>query len=139
MKREQVLAYLAGFIDGEGSIAVGLNKSSKGETRWYLRMSAHQLNPKPLQLLAKTFGGTIRRTKGDTRDIFEWAISSKQAYDAIVALRPYLIVKADEAGVAMRFQESLHNNRRALTDDDKSIRNGFYLLLRELKRRAYET
>lgn len=138
------LAYLAGFVDGEGSIAVGLNKGWKGVRRWYLRFSVHQLDPRPLRLLADLFGGSVRRHGYEarrSRQIFEWVTTSEMAAKAIAALRPYLVVKAEEADVALEFQALLNHNagRRApLTVEQEAAREDCYLRLRALKQRTYD-
>src|SRR5438132_4547552 len=119
---ETTLAYLAGFIDGEGSIAIGRNeqrtrKDGPLKRRWYLRLSAHQLDPRPLRLLASFFEGSVRRhgyrRLPANRDLFEWVVVSEKAYRAISAMRPYLIVKAEQADVAIEFQELLQKRPEA--------------------------
>lgn len=136
------LAYLAGFIDGEGSIRVGTGYSPSRERRWYLMFSCHQVNPLPLCLLKARFGGTIRSThRQGQRKLYEWTITSAQAGDAIAALRPWLHVKADEADIALEFQAMLAanaNRRRPLTDLDKAKREACYQKLRDLKHRPYD-
>lgn len=138
------LAYLAGFIDGEGSIAVGLNRTKKGVRRWYLKISAHQLDPRPLRALQGRFGGSVRRHSDPprVRAIYEWTATSKQAAHAIEALRPFLIVKADEADVALEFQRIVGANppgrRPHLTIEQENARHSLYLKLRELKLRSYD-
>lgn len=139
MEDNSTLQYLAGFIDGEGSISVNLSKNPKGRRRWYLRMTCHQVNPAPLELLINTFGGSLRysRRTATQRPIHEWAISSNEAYSAIKRLRPYLIVKAKEADLAMKFQELLwsrKNDKTLLTEDEERERERIYNALREMKR-----
>lgn len=136
------LAYLAGFIDGEGSIRVGTGYSPKRERRWYLMFSCHQVDPAPLRLLQAKFGGSIRshEVKGHRR-LYEWVITSRQAGDAIEALRPWLRVKAEEADAALEFQSMLRANadrRRPLTEADKTAREASYRKLRDLKHRVYD-
>lgn len=142
---DKQLAYLAGFLDGEGSIAIGLNKNPRGERRWYLRISCHQLDPRPLRLLADRFGGSVRRhgyQARRTRQIFEWAVNSRQAYRVLKEVRPYLIVKADEADVGIEFQEVLMSRtlsrRVSLSEDEQGIRHSLYEKLRMLKQRSYD-
>lgn len=140
---DETLVYLAGFVDGEGSIRIGTNRSPNGERRWYLILSCHQRNPRPLRLLHDRFGGSVRhQADHQPRPIFEWAITSDMAGKAIAALRPWLIVKADEADLALQFQSLLHHNagRRApLTGDEKVLRERIYRQMRELKLREYQT
>ena len=135
------LVYLAGFIDGEGSIRIGTNRSSNGERRWYLILSCHQRNPEPLRRLHRRFGGSVRyQAKHKPRPSFEWAITSDMAGRAIAELRPWLLVKADEADLALTFQSLLHHNagkRAPLTGDEKMRRDMIYRAMRNLKLREY--
>lgn len=137
------LAYLAGFIDGEGHIAVGLNKNPGGKRRWYLRFACHQVNPAPLALLQRRFGGSIQKTRriGNQRAIQEWSTTSMAAYEAIKALRPYLVVKAAEADVAIEFQELLLHRgtrRTVLLPHEEAARQDCYERMRALKHINYD-
>jgi len=137
------LAYLAGFLDGEGSIAVGLSKGPDGRRRWYLRLTCHQVNPEPLKMLKARFGGTILRTErtGTQRTIYEWVSGNQTAANAIVELKPYLIVKSAEADVALRFQSLMaprSKRRLGLTGEQEGERQAAYEELRQLKRAEYD-
>lgn len=141
------LAYLAGFIDGEGHIAIGLNRSnSNGRRRWYLRFACHQVNPEPLKLLQQRFDGSIQHTArtGTQRGIFEWVTVAAAAAKALRELRPLLIVRAAEADVAIEFQTVLeqrlrtHNPKRALTLEEEAQREELYRKMRDLKRLLYD-
>jgi hypothetical protein len=139
-----LVPYLAGFFDGEGHIAIGLNKNPSGKRRWYLRFAAHQVDPRPLYLLKERYGGSIQFTdrRGQQRPIYEWVATSIKAYKALKELRPFLIVKADEARLAMEFQELLFargTDRSALSEEEEEARNKIYLAMREIKHRSYET
>jgi hypothetical protein len=139
-----LVPYLAGFFDGEGHIAIGLNKNPSGKRRWYLRFAAHQVDPRPLHLLKERYGGSIQFTdrRGQQRPIYEWVATSIKAYKALKELRPFLIVKADEARLAMEFQELLFargTDRSALSEEEEEARNKIYLAMREIKHRSYET
>ena len=139
---DERIPYLAGFLDGEGSIAVGISKNPKGERRWYLRFSAHQTNPAPLFILKEVFGGSIRENKHeDKKNIYEWVTQSMSAYEALLKLRPYLVVKAEEADVAIEFQRLLlarGTRRTALTAEEQEARETLYRRLRELKAVSFE-
>lgn len=140
---DTLLAYFAGFLDGEGHIAIGLNRSPKGKRRWYLRFACHQVNPEPLLMLRKTFGGSIQKTvrSGTYRTIYEWVATSRDAEKAIQALLPFLIVKKEEALLAVEFQALLldiHGRRPELTSEQEEAREGIYLKMRAIKHRIYE-
>jgi len=137
------LAYLAGFIDGEGHIAIGVNRSKNGKRRWYLRFACHQVNPEPLFLLRDCFGGSIQRTErtGNQRTIFEWVASSRDAEAAIRAMTPFLRVKREEAKLALEFQSmlmSMSGRRPELTPEQEAAREDVYLRMRALKHLSYD-
>lgn len=133
------LAYLAGFIDGEGSISIGINNGNNGRKRYYLRMSAHQVDRRPLQMLLDSFGGSIRMTEriGNQRAIYEWVVVSEVARLAIEKLRPHLVVKDKQADVGLLFQSTLNNRPVGrtvkLTPEELSQRHALYEEIRRLK------
>lgn len=143
------LAYLAGFVDGEGSIAINTRTYRSGgelRTGGSLRLSVHQLDPRPIRLLAETFGGSVRRhgyrKMAEKRDLFEWHISSEQAYAAIKAMRPWLIVKDEQADLGMQFQEMLRSRdvprTTRLSSEEQAAREAIHQELRRLKWKVYE-
>jgi hypothetical protein len=143
MDDEVLVPYLAGFFDGEGHIAIGLNKNPGGKRRWYLRFAVHQVDPRPLRLFRERYGGSIQFTArvGQQRPIYEWVATSIKAYAALKELRPLLIVKADEARLAMEFQEILFargTDRSTLSAEEEKARHDIYLAMREIKHRSYD-
>lgn len=134
------LSYLGGFVDGEGSIAIGINNGNNNRKRYYLRLSVHQLDKRPLVMLQEEFGGSIRlhSNKGaNQRPIYEWVLVSKNARDAISVLRPYLIVKAEQADVGLEFQAIMDSRnlpkRTSLSIEEVSIRHSYYEKISKMK------
>ena len=130
------LAYLAGFFDGEGCISI--SKRSRTAHGYGLMVSVSQLNPEPLLVLRKRFGGSISRSKDKRgfRTLVVWTIGARLALAALEEMRPYLSVKADEADVALEFQRGIdtwtdkaaETERRALLSEK----------LQEMKQRTYD-
>jgi hypothetical protein len=151
-------AYFAGFFDGEGCIRIDRIKVKSNEnrpseyTRYQLRIAAAQVSPQPLIVLQKRFGGSIT-TKRSTdspkhRTTHTWFAWSKFAYDALVAMKPFLIVKAEEADIAISFYQEMkelggHFRRyRGNPPDKRAIlakRDVQWSDLRTLKRREYDS
>lgn len=108
MNTETQLAYLAGFLDGEGNIRIPTTKSNPGG---YLRISATQVDPAPLEMLQRRFGGYVyRRVREGTRpdgfhrqDISDWVLTGPRAAAALLAVMPYLVVKREAARLAVEF------------------------------------
>lgn len=101
------LAWLAGFIDGEGCIQINVMPN-----RCHLRLDITQKDRRPLQQIQKWFGGALSKARADRVSYLR--ISTKQCADTLRAVRPYLRVKQDQADVAIEFQERRTRNGRGV-------------------------
>lgn len=105
MPDESVLAYLAGIVDGEGSISVrrstyAMRHDNGGGAIFSERIKVKMVDPQAVDLLHNRFGGrrciespAAKRGK----PLHSWEATGRVAHAAIVALRPYLRVKAAQA------------------------------------------
>lgn len=78
----QDLYWAAGFLEGEGCFATDKTKSPK------TRVSAHQVNPEPLERLLAMFGGRLRfeiRNK-PASDIWVWTVNGSCARGVMMTL-----------------------------------------------------
>src|SRR4051812_23835482 len=111
-------AYMAGFFDGEGHISIARRGSvrtsrtdpSKTKVVYALVAGAAQNVKAPLELFHNTFGGTFRidtRTRADRFSkhvTYEWNIGGNLQVPIFLRwLRPYLLVKATQADIAIEF------------------------------------
>jgi hypothetical protein len=140
---ETELAYLAGFFDGEGNIDINYKSDGKGRKYYMLRIRVSQLNPAPLKLLKGRFGGNIRieklrTTKIVNRPLWTWECSTLSAMLALKSMVPYLLIKREEALIAIAFQErvSLNKNKR-LGEEEESFRISSRDTLKQLKTRSW--
>lgn len=97
-----MLEYLAGILDGEGSISIGKARWRKNgreyrycQVQLYVRMQ----NREPLDLFAQRFGGTVKQNPHTY--VLSW--SNRKAGDVLRALLPYLRVKKPQAVLALEF------------------------------------
>lgn len=128
------LAYLAGFIDGEGSINISKGRWKKMQRGYALGLTVKQVDPRPLQLLAARFGGKVFRvvpTQPRRLVHHRWGIAANQAERAIRALRPHLIVKADQADLALGFRALRYTPGKALSEWDYAERDAYVEAMRE--------
>jgi len=131
------LAYLAGFFDGEGCVSIILNSKSGALT---LTVSISQLDPRPLILCQKRFGGSLHRERDHRgfRTRVSWQTSSRLALAALEQLRPYLIVKGEEADIGISYQRRV----MAWAGEDKQAERDFRLQMRDeitaLKQQSYD-
>lgn len=117
------LNYAAGFFDGEGCVRIDKliippnRRRPSGYMRYQLKVSIAQANPDPLYLFQAQFGGSLcsdgyaKKLRSQSRIRNQWVAWSRYAYDFLVAVRPFLIVKAEEANLAISMFEEMDANR----------------------------
>ncbi len=108
------LAYLAGIVDGEGSIELKLQKSGT------LDLIVHVFNSaSPLFIWIESRVGAgktydihrrARIERPDWAPVFNWNISGEPASALLIDLLPYLVIKDDQARLAIE----AWNNRQPM-------------------------
>ena len=104
------LAWAAGFIDGEGCIQAPVRLRERNRRGYGLSLYVGQVDPRPLHRLADTFGGLVypkSRQSGERRQMFMWRVTGLTAADALSALLPYLLVKREQAELALQLRERI--------------------------------
>ena len=92
LKRIEEMAYYAGIVDGEGSIAY--YKS--------LSVAVEGLYPKTLIDMYTVFGGSVSEIKRDkNRRYYRWRIFGQSAAQCLQMLLPYLREKKEQAEVGL--------------------------------------
>jgi hypothetical protein len=129
-------AYVAGFIDADGSIVI--MRSGK-EKRWYvIFVTVTQKNPKILHLLSERYGGkvSIHHKKDNPKICSTWNVKAGDAYKMLQEIRPKLVLKREQALIAMRLQENIvkHKNKFTKVGLPKSIIDYRESLRQQLKK-----
>ncbi len=117
-------AFLAGLIDGDGSI----NIRYSGED-FQLTTCVYSTSKKLMNWLVGTFGGQYRKipTEGNRKQRYSWYTSQK---DVLPNLVPYLIIKKPQAEAAVLFDDlGNERNPRAREELMRAIQsaNAFYV------------
>lgn len=113
---ESNLAYLAGIIDGEGCIRIA-KRVKRSEEKWgYYELSLVVTNTdaRLIKWIESTFGGSVTplaRRKSHHKDLYEWVVSSRAAGSILSAVEKFMIVKKEQAQLALRFRENINNTR----------------------------
>ena len=132
MSKSHQLAWAAGFMDGDGHITIQ-NRNTKHKdkiyTGTYLRVGACQSHLAPLEKLQGLFGGSIRpKNSGPNPEGYNrkpqwiWSLSTKEASNALEQMLPYLVHKAAVAQIALKFQTTMSDNKKQLSEDIVGIR-----------------
>ena len=101
-------AYIAGFVDGEGTINV-LRTAKK---RFLAELSIGQIDPRPLVWIKEICGGAgsnvrvyVYKNRPTSKPIWLWAVQGEKFDQIIEKILPYLIVKKDKAEIAIKMRE----------------------------------
>lgn len=96
------VAYLAGFFDGEGCITCLQYKHEDRDDNYGIRAQLSQNDRRPLDLAMETFpGGRLYPRKNAKVLNVQW--HGLNAVDMLEQMLPFLLVKRDEARLAIEF------------------------------------
>ena len=137
MNLQSKFAYLAGFIDGEGSFSITktyskqikpYSKKVKQEDKvtvkyvcYKLDVSVTNTNKEVMDWIAFTFGGKVYSGGNTNRNPkykprHTWHVSNREACRVlIISILPYLIVKKEQAKTALEFIDTYRNSIGNLT------------------------
>lgn len=156
---EALLAYFAGLLDGEGCITI--KRSAPSAKRRYpsyvFSLCIEMADPRPIQAFCDFFGTTIRhntsrhlRNPEKHRHLFVAQHGQQKGIEILQALLPYLIVKREEALVAIEYYHTFFSDAppqkrrgykrymQSITEEEFELRHQFYLKLQALKTRRWD-
>lgn len=103
-------AYLAGLIDGEGTLDFGVNKRfyKKDQTKkiyYQPRIRISLVDKHLLEWIAESYGGWLETRPGrkaNHNTVYTWSISGRQMVPFLQAIKPYLKLKQEQAEILLR-------------------------------------
>jgi hypothetical protein len=105
MTRREKVAYLAGFLDGDGHFYKPMTVNGRGEKHKYTRIVANQARyhkgkrTMVLEWIKANFGGYLYWYKD--RNLGRWSLTGSRAVELIGELLPYLTNKKKQAKAAL--------------------------------------
>jgi hypothetical protein len=132
-------AYLAGIIDGEGSITITHRLKGKQIPRT-MRLQVYNTDMKIMDWLVSKYGGAIHKNtpkniKGKNKAVMMWYVSTNNASFVLKSALKYLIIKKNQAMTALEFHEKFksHHSGARISDDEILERIAFDRKLRMMK------
>jgi hypothetical protein len=119
MSDKAMYGYLAGILDGEGTITIcrseymneKMGKYRHGQryltVGFHVKVQVKNTDMRLMRWLKKRFGGEIYPDKSirpaHHKDIFVWHHAAESKQEFLLAVLPYLIIKREQAIVALDF------------------------------------
>jgi hypothetical protein len=134
--KETELAWLAGFVDGEGCVRIARDKNKAGRSTpytYYLSVQISQKDPTVLRRIKETWGGTMW-CKNPERNggVWNYHIKARKAQALLEAILPHLVLKREQAEMALAFQERRLSHPGPV-QSDRTLDDEDYWALREAK------
>ena len=136
--RFDILSYLAGIIDGEGSISISKMRTQSGNTSHRMVLCVSNTNDKMIDWLYEKFGGSVcyRPPVGcRKKDCWAWSLQGREAEELLRVVRDYSICKREEIDVALEFRATFKlgtNQYTAPEEDIIKLREDAFLRLKAL-------
>ena len=133
-------AWIAGIIDGEGSIFVMKQKRKDRERdiNYILRVSVQSTDPFMTTELQKHFPGAEFKVQGDKReecsDTMKWQLNGKRATVFLREILPYMRVKHQQAKLAIEFQETTKKHWKHMLPTDYQRQEALCSELKQAKK-----
>jgi LAGLIDADG endonuclease len=105
-------ARLAAYIDGEGCISIASVRGNSLKSRrvYYANVAITNTDPRLIEWLKNTFGGTVYMQKRQTErhsDKFTWNAASRHAAVIVGYCLQYFIIKREQAETLLSFQRTI--------------------------------
>lgn len=142
MRSETDKAYMAGFVDGEGHIGIGVLASKTGRGRHTLTVTIVNTHIPTLEKLAEIWDGKVlgfrkRNTKRAWKQIADLRWSTKSAALMLLEIQPYLITKPEQCRVALDFAATIGTGAtRTMTEELWNRREALRMEVRALNQRG---
>lgn len=135
------LAYMAGMIDSEGCIAIA--KDDYYATPWHkLQLSVSNTDKPLMDWLKAEFGGfvcNVKRYDDKHKHGYQWYITQDGAAELLKNLMPYLVIKQEQAYLAVSFIAGKKQlpPKPGKGDPELTRRNKIYEQMKKLNKKGF--
>lgn len=138
------LAYLAGLLDGEGTVGINRVKSAKAKNPSHFPHLMIANSYEPVVRWLGEIGGSVdvhrpSTHKSNWKTSYRWRLHGKNAETFVRAVRPYLRIKHEQADVILELAAIRGKNNvphGTLTEAQVNEREALKMRINELNRRG---
>jgi len=138
MWTEKQLSYLAGILDGEGSIGIEHLSPYKSRKKDYYvcRLTVVNTSLKLMNWLKDTFGGQfdMRKLVTGRKPCYRWHIFGDSLENIIIAVEPYLMLKRQQAQIILQYRQTINHSNRLISDEILAARKHLWLACKDLNK-----
>lgn len=135
MWTSETLAYMAGILDGEGSIAIEKMSPCKARNYHYFtpRMCIINTSKTLMEWLVNTFGGKYdaRKKVEGHRTCYRWHIFGEELEKVTRAVLKYMKIKKDLAQLVLEFRDTVQTAKQRVPEEIRNKREALYKRSRE--------
>jgi len=137
-------AYAAGLVDADGSVIIAkvrLPTPSSRTPDYRLSVQVTNTYLPVLDMMVEEYGGSVSHkplTVGSfltRRQHYNWAVGSHKAAECLQRLLPYMVVKKEQAELALEFWEQriVVPGRRCVPQEEIDKRERYYQAMKRMK------
>lgn len=134
MNTREKLAYLAGIIDGEGSIMLWRSKiDPKRRGQFNLRVNVSNTSKALIEWLYNNFGGRFHEMNSPSRvknthwkKQYIWEVNRPDMLKFLNDIHEFLVIKREHCEIAIKFRQTFSKRERNLTEETFNIRLKLY-------------
>ncbi len=145
-------AYLAGIVDGEGSLYIARQEAhgNNGQLKYFYRARVTVANTdigvltwltNTIKVGAFCYPMDSRKEKKGWKDVWQWTLASKAVEEFLEQLLPYLVIKKERATLLIRYRKLINTRTHVyaghpLTKKEVDTREQIYKEVKELNKKG---
>ncbi len=136
MWTNESLNYLAGILDGEGSIGIEHLSPCKNRVKDYYtcRLCVINTSLTLVNWLKDNFKGqiNIRKRVANLKICYRWHIFGTELENVLRAVEPFLKLKRKQAQLVLQYRETVAKTGWIISDEILDLRKSYWLKCKEL-------
>lgn len=141
-------AYVAGFIDADGSIIFQRTKRKKGGYHFYPRVWIYNSHKPVLKLIQSWYKGKLEMelqspSKKMIKKLYRLRIKGKMLKQILIDIIPYLIIKKERAKICLEFlnhdkpvTRDIKGRIKPLSKEELKYRNSLWTQYKKMRKKG---